>query len=63
LIADEIIMANRKVITAITIVPVPARLLFPEYAIAKPMATMTKKINTEKELLVFITITSNYLIS
>jgi hypothetical protein len=44
-------------------VPGPARLLFWEYAIAKPMAIMIKKINTEKELLVFIMISSNYLIS
>jgi hypothetical protein len=61
--ADEIIMASRKKTTPITIVPAPARLLFPEYAMAKPIAIMIKKINTEKELLVFITISSNYLIS
>lgn len=30
---------------------------------AKPMAIMIKKINTEKELLVFIMISSNYLIT
>jgi len=61
--ADEIIIASRKKIMPIIIVPVPARLLLPEYAIAKPMAIMIKKISTEKELLVFIMISSNYLIS
>jgi hypothetical protein len=45
-------MARRNVITPITKVPEPVRLLFPEYAIARPIAIMIKKISTEKELLV-----------
>jgi hypothetical protein len=56
-------MAVRNEITPITIVPGPVRPLSAEYATAKPIAIMIKKINTEKELLVFITISSNYLIN